>query len=358
VHWPLLAFAANIHMAAMPGWLAPALLAPAFALAELQFRLVEQPLRRMKLTRGVIALLVAIPLATVGLTFARVQAISSAKQTAERAANVGLSPACDYAHGFAPVPQCRTGPGAQTLLWGDSIAIALVPGFVATAPGGVVQATRTVCGPFLGLAPMNGQQYPRAWAESCIAHNDAVLAYLATHREIHTVVLSGALAALVPGAEDRGWHVLARGDAGTLAEAPQRADLLTASLERTVRAVRDLGRRVVLFAPPPSTAMDPARCTDRMRLKLPTIGAAPDCGFAEADYRALRRPVLDWLADVRTRAIVPVVTLEPALCRNGRCRTSIDGTLLYRDHLHLSTPGARLLGERMGWGPVAERTAS
>jgi hypothetical protein len=84
---------------------------------------------------------------------------------------------------------CRSGRAPRMLVWGDSFAMHLVPGLVATSTGGVAQATKSVCGPFIGLAQVTAE-YPREYAEHCIAFNDSVLAYLAKTPSVRVVVLS------------------------------------------------------------------------------------------------------------------------------------------------------------------------
>jgi peptidoglycan/LPS O-acetylase OafA/YrhL len=358
VHWPVFAFANNVYLLPVPQHVNVLLLLVCVLWMEAQYRLVEQPLRHVQLTRPRVVALVAVPVLVVGASTAFAAADTDPRAIAARAPNTGLSASCDYSglSEYAPRPECRTSQAAETMVWGDSYAIALVPGFAATSPQGVVQATRTVCGPFVGLAPTNDFLYPRSWAEGCLAFNRSVLRYVAAHPEIRTVVISSALAQYVPGAEDRGWSMLVEDSGGTRIR-PQRLEYLTGALERTAAELRRLGRRVVLVAPPPTDEFDAARCLDRRDGGNPTIGPDPECPYSRARYVRLRKPVLDFLADVRARESVPVVSLDDALCTADVCATELDGVPLYRDEGHLSMPGAALLGRQMDWGGIARAAA-
>jgi hypothetical protein len=180
--------------------------------------------------------------------------------------------------------------------------------------------------------------------------------HIATHPEIRTVVLSSALAQYVPGAEDRGWSMLVE-DSGRTHVRPQRLEYLTAALARTAAELRRLERRVVLVAPPPTDEFDSARCLDRLNGGNWTIAPDPQCRYSRAGYVRLRKPILDFIADVRARQIVPVISLDTALCTPLVCATQLDGVPLYRDAGHLSMPGAALLGARMSWGDLARAAA-
>jgi peptidoglycan/LPS O-acetylase OafA/YrhL len=357
VHWPVFVFANNVYLLPVPQYVNLLLLLPCVLWMEAQYRMVEQPLRHLSMTRRNVALLIAVPVLTVGASAAFWFADSDPRKVAARAANTGLSARCDYSGAeYTARVECQTQAAAQTLVWGDSYAIALVPGFAATSPQGIVQATRTVCGPFVGLAPTNDLLYPRSWAESCIAFNRSVLAHIAAHPEIRTVVLSSALAQYVPGAEDRNWSMLVEGPEGRRVR-PQQIEHLTAALARTVAEVRRLGRRVVLVAPPPTDVFDSARCLDRLDGGNPTIAPDAQCRYSRSSYVALRKPVLDFLARTRADQVVPVIALDDALCDATVCATQMDGVPLYRDAGHLSMPGAALLGTRMNWGMMARATA-
>ncbi|QAY77488.1 acyltransferase family protein [Sphingosinicella sp. BN140058] len=354
VHWPVYAFVNNIFITRVPLWLNILLLVPVLIWMELQYRLAEQPYRAMRLDARRIGLLVLIPLIVVGGSALALRA-GGQPDPALHIGNTGIGAGCDFKNAYAPRADCRTADRPTTLLWGDSFAMHLGPGLAVSSPGGVEQATRTSCGPFLGLAPVNGAQQTPDWARRCIAFNDSVLAALARSPQIDTVILSSALAQYVPGQEP-GWHALVRrGDA--LTEQPQSLDQVHAALTRTVAAIRRSGKKVVLIAPPPSAGFDMARCQAREAAGLPVVAPEGRCDFSLDAYSAFRRPINAFLAEVTRRKTLPILSFEETLCGSGTCRISAGGKPIYRDLAHLSIVGSRALGHEMRMGETARAMA-
>lgn len=351
VHWPVFAFANNIFIESVPVWAGAVAIALVLTWMELQYRLVEQPLRTMRVGRWQVAGFVGggvlIGAASLGA------AMLLPGRAADRAANTGLGLACAFRDRLEDLPECRTAAQPRTLLWGDSIAIALAPGLAQSSPGGIVQATKTVCGPFLDIAPVDDGSHNARWARDCIAFNDSVLASLKRSPQIETVVLSSILTQYAPGVED--YRLMTRN--GAIATiGPQSVPAVIASLHRTAEAVRRLGKRVVLVAPPPSIGYDIGRCEVRLAEARLTSAPLGGCSFSESAYHHYRAPLLD-LLDAARRGGVPVLSLDPAICASGTCRARIGTTILYRDEVHLSIAGSRLLGESMRWGEAAARLA-
>ncbi len=349
LHWPLIAFANNIFIAPVPLGVRLALLALAAVFTELQYRLVEGPFRKLALTWRSLAMLLAVPIVSVGASFWVAQSMGSL-DTRSRAGGTGLAPSCESRGLFKPAPECMSAAKPHTLLWGDSFAMAAAPGLAATSPDGIVQATRSVCGPFLGLSPINAI-YGYRWGEDCAAFNASVLGYLAANADIKVVVLSSALAQYVPGAEDLNWHNLVKTSDGFKVE-PQSEKQLIDALAETVAAVRQLGRRVVLLAPPPSSSFDASRCQERLAEHKPTVTTHPDCTFTTAEFHTDRRPILDFLSDIRTRDVVPILDLSTWMCATGHCKTRLNGTIVYRDGVHLSAAGSMAIAKEMEWGQL------
>ena len=342
VHWPLFALANNVMLAPPSRIPAIALIGVALIGTELQYRLVEQRFRRMRMDARAVAVLVTLPvlLTVASLGWARWAAFDDQA----RQPNFGLSPKCDVQDNFEFSAECSTGDRPTILVWGDSFAMHLVGGIAASSSTPVAQATRVLCGPFIGLAPVNGTAQPRRWAERCLTFNDSVVAALARAPQVHTVVLSSALVQYVPGQER--WQLLVRDTAGARIRNRQ-DDLAIAALVRTVVALHRLGKRVVLVAPPPAPGYDIGRCAARLAEHKPIVPAMVDCDFATASYQAFREPNLAFLAEIERRAIVPVFRFDPELCPGARCHTMIAGTRLYRDGAHLSVSGSQLLGARL-----------
>jgi peptidoglycan/LPS O-acetylase OafA/YrhL len=355
VHWPLFAFAGNVFAVAVPSWVNAGLLLVSFAWAELQYRYVEQRFRHVGISAKSLLLLAAIPIVLLAFAAGSMPLVTTA-DTQVRQEPIGLSATCETYRTFAPTPPCRSGEAPATMVWGDSFAMAAANGIAASTPGGIIQATKAECGPFLNIAPVNAL-YTASWARRCIAFNRSVLDYLRHNPQITTVVLSSALAQYVPGAEDQGWR-LAFDDGSDLRVHGQSLPMLVASVRQTVEAVRAMNKRVVLFAPPPRIDLDTARCNDRRDARKWTISPYPDCTFSRAEYIAKAHRLLGFVARIEAAAIVPVFDVGGYLCASGRCATKVDGVILYRDSGHLSAAGSRLLGTRMNWGERLARMAS
>lgn len=355
-HWAPLAFAANVFAVPVPLTVNLALLALGVAWAEWQYRFVEQPLRRFAMTRRSLLMLVALPVAVIGASVLCARMVGGGGNTADRAQVSGLSSHCDYRGDFVFRSDCATGSAPDTLVWGDSFAMSLTPGVAAVSPQGVVQATRTVCGPFLGLSPVNDGYYNRAWAQRCMSFNDSVLAYLTVHPEIDRVVLTSVFAHYFPGAEP-GWRGLARGANGSQSESPPNQAVALAHLADTAARLRAIGKRVVLFAPPPSSDLDIGRCLARRGEGRPVLGGAADCSVSVADYRRHRAGVVAFIDAVRKAGTVPVIDFDAELCAAGRCRTRLSDLPLYRDKDHLSVAGSIRLAREMDWNRLIEERA-
>lgn len=379
VHWPLFALLnnASLNGPAPPAWRVGAVLLALLG-AEALHRGVEQPLRRPRggspaaslanhgpaLARVGAAVLLASgavwALAAAGQALWRPTPAQEQAAAHARRPTVGLDERCEQT---LPLPRaaCQTGPRPGILVWGDSFAMHLVPGLAATLPDGLVQATLSTCGPLLGLAPLSNAGHTRAWAEQCLAHNDAVLARLDVHPEWRTVVLASPFLHLLRE-RDQGitWQALWRDEAGTLHTGPVDADRTETALARTVAAVLARGRRVWLVAPPPMAGQDTGRCLQRLAAGRPVLGLAPaGCevdapanAALQAPTRALFEQLEARFAAERRTGQLQVLRFEPLLCddHTGRCRTEWQDQPLYRDARHLSHDGSVALARAMDWG--------
>ncbi|MBQ4855961.1 acyltransferase [Rhodanobacter sp. B2A1Ga4] len=355
VHWPVFALLNNVY-AGDPsfGTPAPAVLAGAVALALLLgfalYRGVERPLRRLELHSpgrwSLAALAASLGLALLPLTLAARSGTHALRGPAIdyawlRRDNVGFDAVCDGYQRLEYTMRCSNAAHPATMIWGDSFAMHLVPGLAATMPGGVLQATKSACGPLLGLAQIY-RVYTREFAERCLSFNDSVIAYLAAHPEIRTVVLSSPFYEYFDPAR-RMLHVV---DGQARVEPPD-ADTALAALAATIGRVRALGRRVVIVAPPPGDGFDYSHCLERKARNRTLFGRFIDCDIPLAQYRASKRRVFAFLQRIHAQADVEVVSFDAFLCDTKACRTELDGTFLYRDDGHLSYDGSLLLARRM-----------
>ncbi|TDM06178.1 MAG: acyltransferase [Ideonella sp. MAG2] len=372
VHWPLLAFVHNAWLIdpSMPSvqhsllaWRLAALLL-AVGLAAALYRWVELPCRHSSWCpswRHFAGVVGATALVALLPWVSQPDAQSTAQQAHLRRPNYGLHEQCDSVQAFVPRTACQTGVAPRWLVWGDSYAMHIVPGLQAPAgQSGLMQATASSCGPFLGLTPYRPasrghQTLSLSWSADCRDFNASVLRYLAGAPQVDTVILSSSLTAYLhsPPYESLLWTA---GEPAPQLRAPSVELLLQASRD-TVQALRALGKRVVLIAPPPSADIDIASCLERQANKRLALGAPAGCVIQRQAYEQARALVLDYLRRAPTEAQLPVLRLDDYLCDAKRCRTEIQGVPLYRDAGHLSYDGAVVLADAMHWGSKVQQLA-
>jgi hypothetical protein len=237
------------------------------------------------------------------------------------------------------------------MVWGDSFAMHLVPGLAATLDTGLLQATKSACGPLLDIAQIY-QEYTREFAERCITFNRSVIDYLVAHPSIRTVVLSSPFYEYF----DPERRMLRVVDGKQVVQPPDEAVAIEA-LAATIARLRAIGRRVVIVAPPPSTGFDYTHCLERKARNRTLFGKLIDCNVPLEQYRASKRRVFDYLATVRRQADVEVVSFDPFLCNDRECATELDGVFLYRDEGHLSYDGSVALARAMRLGSMVTAAA-
>jgi hypothetical protein len=346
VHWPVFAFTNNAWIgengSEPPVVVRVGLIVLSLVLAYLLHHFVEEPLRRKSVVPSFRMAGIALLLAGVLVFLAHGPLATNPVKdyAAVRRINHGFGAACEFKANFEPISECRNSDAPEILVWGDSYAMHIVPGLLGAngSPPQLVQATMSVCGPLLGISYVGvGTAVNPNWAESCIAFNDSVIAYLSTTPSIRYVVLSSPFGQYL----NVGNRLLKRASAQG---APEYVDAgLNEAIEgvkRTAATVRALGKRVVIVAPPPSGGFDIGRCLERYESNLVTFGVPPGCAIRMAAYRIKQEKILPFLAAVQRGADIDVIRLSDYLCDAESCRTYIDGTFIYRDAGHLSHEGS------------------
>lgn len=356
IHWPLFAFANNAWtgepVGELPLLARLGLLAAALLLGWLLYRLVELPVRDAKidfsprlLFRG---LSVSLVLLLTGFGVASISAGDNRHQWARRA-NMGFSSVCEYQADFQPRAECRSRERPALLVWGDSYAMHLVPGLAAVGnEAGVIQATRSACGPMLDVAPVErvaSKGYNQQWAERCMSFNRSVLDWLRSADSVKWVVLSSSWFQYL---DREKFQLLQRLPSDALQTLPADAGLALAGLQRTVRQIHALGKKAVLVAPPPGSKFDIGACLQRRAEGKVSFGASDDCAIDLQQYHQSRAAILALLARLPAEAGIEVLRLDPYLCDSRRCVAELDGRFLYRDAGHLSYDGSTLLAQRAG----------
>ncbi|HSH90323.1 MAG TPA: acyltransferase family protein [Ramlibacter sp.] len=348
VHWPIFAFFNNAWIGEtardQPIEIRIGLVVLSLVLAWLLHIYIEEPIRHANIekSRKMLVRTLSGSFGLVLLTAGIAHAFTDVKDYVHiKRMNNGFGLQCEFLKDFEPIPACRNSEKPEVLVWGDSFAMHLVPGIASRQ--GVLQATRSICAPLRGNAVILGG-VDESWAKRCIQFNESVLAYLKTADSIKTVVLSSPFHQqvsddeLVLVTDLKGNDPFYRSVRASIPEAVE-------GIRRTAEAVKAMGKQVVIIAPPPSTGFDIGRCVERMDRKLVTLSPPPDCQVRESVYRTERRKVLEFLAEVPKQTGVQVISFDDYLCKEGRCRTVIDGTLIYRDTGHLSHDGSVFLAK-------------
>jgi len=355
VHWPLIALAKSIWLEGVPMAVSLALLAASVAIAQLSYKFVEQRFRHIDsprvLLRQMMVLLIPLALAS-GWMWHRLHPTTAQTDWAHTLRpNYGFSPNCDQETDFTPKPACASSAHPRTLIWGDSYAMHLVPGFLASAPpGGILQATRSACAPILTMARQVPSD-PSDRAESCMAFNQSVLDYLQHAHHIEYVVLSARWPYFFEDAIANDEGLPAHPDAAMLSKA----------VRDTIEQLRRMHKKVIVVAPPPSLgqSVNLGLCAERRALGLPVLMSAAhnDCSFSLSLSERRQHDTVAMLKMLAREAKVHVIRPGDVTCADDRCK-ALDGAVpLYRDAGHLSVNGSRLLGRRLDLNQQLSRYA-
>lgn len=313
-----------------------------FVLAVLTWALVEQPFRhrpaasqwlsnQKTIAISIIVFAVLFMSALWGMNrpkgneeaHARYQALM-----ARIAGNEGLGP-CGM--DFDTNLQCQTKSARESapemLVWGDSFAMHLVDGIMASNPDvKLIQATLTSCAPILGLTRISGDMDP----QKCFAFNDKVIRYIREHRNIRYVVISSPFHEMneVPSVLQNGKTVDS-----------DRSAIAAKYLKETINTIKKAGATPVLFSPPPQSEGNHGLCLVNASLKNIALEqcdfALVKLGYPEAVHQGLQQ------------SETKVISLVDFMCDQEKCKSSIDGIFLYRDPWHLSVEGSQYVGKQM-----------
>lgn len=360
VHWPIMALASNVWIGEIPVWVKWGGLGLSFALSWIQFTFIENPIRNARIeptmSRTIMIVCGSVALMIVPFMFL-LSPYSRQDFTEIRRGNTGLSAICTFSEKFQPSDQCQTSVNPKILVWGDSYAMHLVPGIKnEIGTKGLVQATKYVCGPLLSVAPIahfTGATQNRRWAEGCLSFNDSVLEYLKKTTSIETVVLSSVFIQYVT---PENFHHLHRNETG-FTEGPGTVEEALLGVERTVKALRALGKDVVIIAPPPALDWDAGRCAERLIRNKPIFGTDADCTIKSDEYKKKRANVLYLLGEIQNRFGVDVIAFDDYLRGDDQYKTIINDEIIYISNGHLSYRGSEILAKELKLGDLIESRA-
>jgi peptidoglycan/LPS O-acetylase OafA/YrhL len=244
----------------------------------------------------------------------------------------GLSTTCDGPTTLGP--DCRTSEAPEIVVWGDSFAMHLVPGILASNPEAkIIQMTKSVCGPFFDIAPISEPNYPVRWAQECLDFTARVREWLNATKSIKYAVLSSPFSQYLLDDE----KLLRRNGEVVAAN----LEVAIQEFNNTLTELESLGIRPIVFSPPPANGLDLGRCLARAEWIGLDLGR---CDFPETAMSPKRQLVYQFLDIIQNQH--RVLRLDQLICQNSLCKTHFDTVWIYRDARHFSDEGVAALGKR------------
>jgi hypothetical protein len=341
-HQPILAFTRHRSLKEPSELLLSALVVLSFLLAYLSWRYVEMPFRK----RGVLSRKATFTLAIIcSLVFIAIglsghitngfidrsindgQTLKSIEEKLK--VNHGLSDTC--VESFTLSSDCRTSEEPLILIWGDSFAMHLVQGILASNPDArIIQMTKSVCGPFFDVAPVVPPEYPVSWARGCLEFSGKVREWLKANKSVKYAVVSSPFSQYL--SKDN--SLLFR--SGELIAAD--SDLAAKEFERTLVELELMRITPVVFSPPPSQDFDIGQCLARVE----TL----ELNLDNCNFRLNEQPnSVDSFLDIISKKY-RIVHLDNIICYSSLCKTHDGSTYIYRDKHHLSHGGSAYLGKK------------
>jgi len=332
VHWPLFALAYLSYVGDVPTGVKILLLIVSILLGYMQFRYVETPFRIGKFKKlfssWKVAISATLVLLAIPVTSAYTASNTENEFTNIRRTNHGLSEQCEgsFNENNSLKQACISGKNPKLVVWGDSYAMHLVPG-LSVKNTSLIQITKSVCGPIMGLAPIT-KKYDSVWAQECLKFNDVALNYIKNHKGITHVVLSANFSNYL---KSNKFDYLTHD--GLI---PSDPDLLINAFKTTLLELKKVGITPIVFSPLPKAGFDVGECLERQY--GPAILLREDCSIDVNKSQQYQSAVNSFLTEIEKNT--PVLWLKEYLCKNDVCQVVIDDTFIYRDEGHFSIDGS------------------
>lgn len=240
--------------------------------------------------------------------------------------NKGLNEVCDLK--FNDTSKCKNSENPEVLIWGDSFAMHLVDGFLASNPDvKIVQMTKSACGPIFDLAPVGKGSF----AEQCIDFNMKVKRWVQEHSSVKYVVMSSPFLQYINKPVQN-----SDGDKGNISISE-----LNEYLAKTLQFFETEDIKITIFSPPPMNGNDLGSCLTTQNYKSQSLS---NCDFNINEIDTTQLIVFDWLSLLSKQ--YKVVNLKDYFCKDY-CKTHIGEKYLYRDAEHLSKEGSAILGHEI-----------
>jgi len=341
VHWPILAFLNSANVSGEELWWVYKLGAVVLSiiLSAILYLFIE---KRFRITSGshnkrFLPLIVTSLLLIIATLLLNLLPDEQRDYRHEFRVNVGLSLNCSDKL-FFENSECRTNNKPEMLLWGDSFAMHIAPALQSN-PNGLMQATKSTCGPINDLGLYAPPKFNRKVSKSCIEFNQAVKEFIIQkNNSIELVVLAMQ------------WHYLLASD-NLLKKSstskgqvsydviPSQPTMIIDALHQLVIELQNANKKVVIIESPPSSGFNMGRCNERLEQGKWSL-SQNNCNVSVEKYKYLHKQPFELYSYLKNMN-VPVYSFVNKLCNQSECVTALDNTILYRDRGHLTISGAR-----------------
>lgn len=335
VHWPLFAYAYLSYVAIIPTSVKLFLVVCSIVLGFLQYKYVETPFRLGKFERlftnwKLVAITTLIFLAIPTSSFFIRINDSELSASAHSQPNVGLSDECEgsFDKSGKLKDACKDIHAPSVVVWGDSYAMHLVPGLAANPKNsGLVQLTKSTCGPILGLAPINAR-HNVAWAEGCNEFNQLALEYIKDNKSITHVVFSSVLTTYLKFDEVK--YLTSDGiyDANF--------DVFIETFKNTIREIEALGIVAIIISPTPKAGFNIGSCLNRKSNNVLLLRDNCTVNFNNYLLNQTHENSALELLEKNTN----VIWLKDLLCAGETCTVENNGINYFIDEGHLTVEGS------------------
>lgn len=356
-HWPLLVLLKYRNgmqpLTVSTGLL---LLAVALVLAVVSYYAVERPFRKAK--SGGIPIhssrrvffasgAAALALCSIGYAFAKEEGFSSRVPVAVAELDRARLPEIPFLKCDMVLPgrkkDCvigvENGHRSTALIWGDSHALAWLPGMNELLTKNAVSGSLAVNS---GCAPLLGLRNPKD--PECNSLNDRVVSWIEIHKP-QRVYLIAAWFAWANAEEGYELVDIASGQTGN-------ERIFGPAFARTIQRIKPHVREIIVVGPTPG-----AVSSMPYKLAMSTWTNAPRPDMVSAD--AYRKRSHSFWNSVRPYATqVTLVDPTPWFCGDAGCEYTKAGRLLYRDGHHLNIEGARFAARQLSKREATMRAAN
>jgi len=234
-------------------------------------------------------------------------------------------------------------PRAKVALWGDSHAAALIPALDVAGQNsgvGVKMYARLSCPGILDLE-LFGQQT----GQKCPDFVDTTSKLIMQDVDIELVVIALRAALYVHGPMDYGFMEKGRAKfaigstEGPLSSRLEHEDFLIGQLTKTIEALKDAGKDVVLVYPTPESGNHVPDALLRVSLLK---GDVVDLTIPRDLFEKRNLSLLERYDQITQEQSIQGIRPYETLCNADDCKFYLDGQVLFYDATHLSTVGAKL----------------